>query len=174
VSDELLIVRCQLGEPDALEDLVREWHPTLHGFVRRMVGPAGADDVTQEVWIGILRGLPRLKDTARFAPWLFTIARRAVINRLRGEYSRPEVELDVDPAEAGVPTDQVVDRMALDSGLATLPAREREVLVLVYLYDLPLATCAEICGVPIGTIKSRLSRARRLLHDELTRKEDPT
>lgn len=174
MSDELLIVRCQLGEPDALEDLVREWHPTLHGFVRRMVGPAAADDVTQEVWIGILRGLPRLKDTARFAPWLFTIARRAVINRLRGEYSRSEVELDVDPAEAGVPTDQVVDRMALDSGLAALPAREREVLVLVYLFDLPLATCAEICGVPIGTIKSRLSRARRLLRDELTRKEDPT
>jgi RNA polymerase sigma-70 factor (ECF subfamily) len=172
VSDELLVVRCQLGEPDALEALVREWHPTLHGFVRRMVGPGAADDVTQDAWIGVFRGLPRLNDTARFVPWLFTIARRAVINRLRGEYARPEVELDIDRADAGNPTDQVLDRVALDAGLATLPAREREALVLAYLYDLPLAACAEICGVPVGTVKSRLSRARHLLRDEMTGRED--
>ena len=174
MSTELLIVRCQLGEPDALTDLVREWHPTVHGFVRRMVGPGAADDVAQEVWIAIFRGLPRLQDADRFAPWLFTIARRTVANRLRAEYARPEVELDLDRTDDDDAAERMTDRMAVEAGLGALPAREREVLVLAYLHDLPLATCAEICGVPVGTIKSRLSRARRLLREELIRREYPS
>jgi RNA polymerase sigma factor (sigma-70 family) len=54
--------------------------------------------------------------------------------------------------------------------LVALPVREREVLVLFYLEDLPLDACAQICAIPIGTVKSRLSRARKLLHHELVRK----
>jgi RNA polymerase sigma-70 factor (ECF subfamily) len=56
------------------------------------------------------------------------------------------------------------------SALVALPAREREVLMLFYLEDLPLDTCAQICAVPVGTVKSRLNRARKLLHHELVRK----
>jgi RNA polymerase sigma-70 factor (ECF subfamily) len=64
----------------------------------------------------------------------------------------------------------VVDRELLAGALAALPAREREVLLLFYLEDLPLDACAQICVVPIGTVKSRLSRARKLLRQELVRK----
>jgi len=173
VSAELLVVRCQLGEPGALTALVREWHPTVHRFVLRMVGAGAADDVAQEVWIALLRGLPRLQHADRFAPWMFTIARRAVANRLRAEYARPEIELDVDLTSDDGATEQVHDRVAIEAGLAALPPREREALVLAYLHDLPLATCSEICGVPVGTIKSRLSRARHLLREELIRRGYP-
>ena len=174
MNDDLLVVRCQLGEREALADLVRRWHPTVHGFVRRMVGPAAADDVTQEVWIAILRALPRLQDTSRFSTWLFTIARRAVADRLRAEYRHREVGLQVDPAEPDDEGDAAVDRVDVDAALSALPAREREVLVLVYLYDLDLATCAEICRIPVGTVKSRLFRARRMLREGLTREVDPS
>ena len=175
MNDELLVIRCQLGERDAFAELVRAWHGRVWTYVRRMLGPSDADDVTQEVWLAVLRGLPRLRQPDRFTPWLFTLARRAVTNRLRQEYARPEVTSDIDPAArdahtAGVTTDAVADRGELTAGLAGLPAREREILILFYLEDLSLQMCAEICGIPLGTVKSRLYRARRMLRDELTQK----
>lgn len=169
MADELLVVRCKLGERGAFAELVRAWHEPVWTYVRRMLGREAADDVTQEVWLAVVRGLPRLKDPARFAPWLFTIARRAVTDRLRQEYARPETPEPAD-TPTGDPADAVVDRAALLTGLAGLPVREREILVLFYLQDLPVTDCAEICGIPVGTAKSRLDRARRMLRDQLTAK----
>ncbi|MET8338861.1 sigma-70 family RNA polymerase sigma factor [Streptosporangium canum] len=169
MTDELLVVRCQLGEREAFTELVRAWHDPIWTYVRRMLGPAEADDVSQEVWLAVLRGLPRLKEPGRFAPWLFTIARRAVANRLREEYGRPEAAAEGEPVSQDATT-ALVDRAELVAGLSGLPVREREILVLFYLEDLSVEDCAEICAVPVGTVKSRLSRARRMLRDHLTEK----
>ncbi|WP_236029664.1 RNA polymerase sigma factor [Paractinoplanes lichenicola] len=178
MSDELLVVRCQLGERDAFAELVREWHGAVERYVTRMLG-RGDDDVVQEVWLAVVKGLPRLREPERFAPWLFTIARRAVMNRLREAYAPTAEPLDQPQPTSGrgistpvwepPASEAVVDREAMAGALAALPAREREVLLLFYLEDLPLDACAQICGVPVGTIKSRLHRARRLLREELTR-----
>ncbi|WP_433729618.1 RNA polymerase sigma factor [Actinoplanes sp. CA-051413] len=178
MSDELLVVRCQLGEREAFAELVRAWHPAVERYVGRMLG-GPADDVVQEVWLAVVKGLPRLRQPDRFAPWLFTIARRAVMNRLRDAYAHPKPEpIDNRPAEDGPGNDgagddeaeAVVNRETLGGALAALPAPEREVLLLFYLEDLPLTTCAQICAVPVGTVKSRLHRARILLREELVRK----
>jgi RNA polymerase sigma factor (sigma-70 family) len=169
MSNELLVVRCQLGERDALVELVRAWHTPVWTYIRRMIGPGPADDVAQDVWLAVLRGLPRLREPDRFTPWLFTIARRAVTNQLRAEYARPEVSSDYEPIEPDA-SELLADRAELEAGLASLPAREREILVLFYQEDLSLDTCAEICEIPIGTAKSRLSRARRMLREALTKK----
>jgi RNA polymerase sigma-70 factor (ECF subfamily) len=67
-------------------------------------------------------------------------------------------------------TGALVDRAELVAGLSGLPLREREILVLFYLEDLSIDDCAEICAIPVGTVKSRLYRARRLLRDHLTEK----
>ncbi|MFI6759470.1 RNA polymerase sigma factor [Micromonospora sp. NPDC050417] len=168
MSDELLVVRCQLGEREAFADLVRTWHGPVERYVGRML--AGRDDdVVQEVWLAVFKGLPRLRQPDRFAPWLFTIARRAVMNRLRDAYAHPEPEL-VEEVAGGDEAEGVVDRETLGGALAALPAREREVLLLFYVEDLPLDACAQICAVPVGTVKSRLNRARKLLRNELSRK----
>ncbi|GAA0274330.1 RNA polymerase sigma factor [Cryptosporangium japonicum] len=175
MTDELLVVRAQLGERNAFADLVRAWHDPLTSYVRRMLDAERADDVVQEVWLAVVRGLPRLRDPARFPPWLFSIARRAVTDRLREEYARPEA---AHPARsepggevrAGAVDDAVLDRAAVVAGVAALPVREREVVILFYLLDLSLETCAEICGIPVGTVKSRLSRGRRMLRTEFTEK----
>jgi RNA polymerase sigma factor (sigma-70 family) len=169
MSDELLVVRCQLGEREAFAELVRAWHDPVWIYVRRMLGSADVDDVAQEVWLAVLRGLPRLRQPDRFAPWLFAIARRAVTNRLRAEYARAEVAGDTEPAQADA-SDAVVDRAELVGGLAEVPVREREVLILFYLQDLSVETCAEICAIPVGTVKSRLSRGRGILREALSQK----
>jgi RNA polymerase sigma factor (sigma-70 family) len=170
MTDELTVIRCQLGERDAFAELVRAWHDPVRAYVWRMLPSADVDDVAQDVWLAVLRGLPRLRQPERFTPWLFTIARRAVTNRLRAEYARAEVAGDTQPAGPD-PTDRVLDRAEVAAGLAGLPVREREILILFYLHDLSLETCAEICAIPVGTVKSRLSRARRMLRAELLRAE---
>ncbi|MFD5316111.1 RNA polymerase sigma factor [Streptomyces sp. NPDC127098] len=167
---ELLVVRCQLGEREAFDELVRLWHPPLWRYVRGMVGSSHvADDVVQEVWVAAVRGLPRLRQPERFAAWLFVIARRAVTDHLRRAYTAVEVPAvaDAGVADGGDSPDRVLNSVEIEAGLSWLPPPEREVLILFHLQDLPLATVAEILGVPPGTVKSRLHRARRLLRDVL-------
>ncbi|GGS70356.1 RNA polymerase sigma factor [Nonomuraea spiralis] len=166
MTDELLVVRAQLGERAAIAELVHRWHTPVRTYARRMLDAERADDVTQEIWVAVVRGLPRLRTPGRFAPWLFTIARRAVTDRLRGEYARAESAGGPEPVTDD-PVEAVVDRAGLISALSALPLPEREILVLHYLEDLPVEECAQICGIPAGTVKSRLSRARRLLRDHL-------
>jgi RNA polymerase sigma factor (sigma-70 family) len=168
MSDELLVIRCQLGEREAFTELVRGWHPAVERYVGRMLGRPD-DDVVQEVWLAVVKGLPRLRRPDRFAPWLFTVARRAVMNRLRDAYAHPEPE-PVGDVPGQDEAEGVVNRETLAGALAGIPAREREVLLLFYLEDLPLEACAQICAVPVGTVKSRLNRARLLLRRELVRK----
>jgi RNA polymerase sigma-70 factor (ECF subfamily) len=164
--DALLVVQAQLGDRRALGELVGLWHDPLWRYVRRMLdGPGVADDVSQEVWARALKALPGLRQPERFVPWLFTIARRSVVDRVKDSY-RPE-----DLAEADQSVEDhvaaVLDREQVAQGLAGLPLREREVLILFYLQDLALQECAQVLEVPVGTVKSRLSRARRLLRDRM-------
>ncbi|MGW4680789.1 RNA polymerase sigma factor [Micromonospora taraxaci] len=168
MSDELLVVRCQLGERQAFTELVQGWHPAVERYVGRMLGGSD-DDVVQEIWLAVVRGLPKLRQPDRFTPWLFAIARRAVMNRLRAAYARPDPE-PIDDLPGDDEAEEIVNRETLAGALAALPVREREVLFLFYLEDLPLDACAQICAVPVGTVKSRLNRARRLLRTELVRK----
>jgi RNA polymerase sigma-70 factor (ECF subfamily) len=164
--DALLVVKAQLGDRRALAELVGLWHDPVWRYVRRLLdGPGVADDVSQEVWAGALKALPKLRQPERFAPWLFTIARRSVLNRIKDRY-QPE-----NHAEPDFPVDDhvaaVLDRAQVVEGLAGLPIRERDVLILFYLQDLTLEDCADVLEIPIGTVKSRLSRARQLLRHHL-------
>lgn len=177
--DELVVVRCQLGERAAFGELVDRWHRPLWSFVHRMVpNPARSDDLAQETWLRVVRGLPGLAAPDRFGAWLFTLARRAVYDELRQSYR--QVDSDPLPAaeESGPDTGtddfgRLLDRLELQSALAELEPREREVVALFHFADLPLSDVAEILAVPPGTVKSRLHRARQQLsavlhHDEET------
>lgn len=165
-EDELLVIRCQLGERAAFDELTERWHPPLWKYVRRLAGEDdAAKDVAQDVWLRVLRGIGRLRDGSRLRPWLFGIARRALMDRLRHQYAAPSGS-DIDVAELAA--DQTVDALeeeveAMEHELARLPATEREVLTLFYLRELSLAEVADVLDVPVGTVKSRLFRARRLL-----------
>lgn len=164
-DDELLVIRCQLGEPEAFDALVLRWHPPLSRYIKGLLpNDNAADDVVQELWIGVLRGIARLREPGALAPWLFSIARRAVMTRLRQRYAAAvEVSLGA-PEEIGaadIPVDTNEDDWTtLERHLDTLAVIDREALVLYYLKELSLQELSTLLAIPVGTVKSRLHRAR--------------
>jgi len=168
--DEWVVVRCQIGEREAFDLLIARWHEPLWRYAVRVTGdPDAAADVVQEVWVRVLRGFGRLREAARFQAWLFGIARRVLMDRLRIRYATPQFD-DVDLADlpgAVVEGDRDDDLALLEAGLAEMPVLERDVLVLFYLQELSLNDIADIAGVPVGTVKSRLFRARKMLRAHL-------
>ncbi|KRC81644.1 RNA polymerase sigma factor [Sphingomonas sp. Root241] len=167
IDDELLVTRCQLGERRAFDELAVRWAASVAGYARHVSedGDAAAE-LTQDIWLRVLRGIDRLHDPARFRSWLFGIAHRAFIDTLRSRYRAfPSTADDADHLAEDEPPDH--DHEAMERGLARLPPVEREVLSLFYLQELTIEETAGALSVPSGTIKSRLHRARRLLRLEL-------
>lgn len=173
---ELLAVRCQLGEREALDALVARWHLPLWKYARRVTGTDdAASDAIQEAWLRVLRGLPGLREPARLRPWIFGIARRVLMDRLRAQYAAPAIADVDDLAELADPRGGQgdLDLDLLHGELASMPVLEREVLVLFYLDELSLAELADVLAIPLGTAKSRLFRARRILRERLDQPPRP-
>lgn len=166
--DELLAIRCQLGERDAFDELIDRYADRLRGHVRRVAASnAEADDLVQETWLRVIRGLPGLRDPARVRSWLFGIAHRVLVDRLRTRYAEPAA-VDVAPlADARNLLDEEIRRDQIERGLEVLAPIDREVVVLFYLEQFTLSEVAEAVGVPVGTVKSRLHRARRRMRAAL-------
>jgi len=166
---ELLVTRCQLGVPEALDALVARWHGPLWRYALAMTGRVAlAEEVVQDAWLRILRGLGGLREPASLRPWMFSILRRSFMDRLRERYDEPPAEPGAEPASPPLHDDPVWDEIAaLRAAIPGLPAREREAVLLFYLRELDLAEVARVLEVPPGTVKSRLHRARRLLRAAL-------
>ena len=172
-EDEWLVVRCQLGERLAFDELIERWSEPIWKYVRRLTNTDDtADEIVQNVWLRVLRGITRLRDGSKLRAWLFGIARRALMDRLREQYAAPDLS-DIDVTGLPAPTDNAgsedieTDLAAVQHELARLPMVEREVLTLFYLQELSLGEVAEVLGVPVGTVKSRLFRARRRLRRDI-------
>ena len=167
-ADELLVIRCQLGERAAFDALTARWAGPVARYARRVTGDAdrGAE-LAQDIWLRAIRGIGRLRDGRRLRPWLFGIAHRAFTDMLRQRYAAPPfVELaEEEIAEIAAEDDRGLrdDLAALDHHLAALPPIEREALSLFYLDALSIAQLAEVLAIPPGTVKSRLFRARQML-----------
>jgi RNA polymerase sigma-70 factor (ECF subfamily) len=172
LEHELLVVRSQIGERDALAELIERWHPRLGGYVGNMLSDTAAvDDVVQEIWISVFRSLPGLREPSKFASWIYTIARRSIMDRLRTTYRTPETTSEAaDDGAVDELIDGLEDRMLIGAALSDLSPIDREVAWLVLIEDRPLAEVATITEVPIGTVKSRLHRGRRQLRASLESK----
>lgn len=173
LRDELLVVRCQLGELQAFDELIRNWSRPLLRHIGRIVGDDNAEDVAQEVWLRALRGIARLRDGTKLRPWLFRIAHHVVMDRLRMRYRdiAAETELLAMVPEGNDASPETVLAL-LESRLASLPVIERETLSLFYLEQMSLLEIAEIQAVPAGTVKSRLFRARQMLRQSMLSEEE--
>lgn len=166
--DELLAIRCQLGEREAFDELIDRYADRLRGYVRRVAASnAEADDLVQDTWLRVIRGLPGLRNPARFRSWLFGIAHRVLVDRLRTRYAEPSTA-DVEPlADATNLLEEEIQRDQIERGLDVLAPVDREVIVLFHLEQFTLSEVAESISVPVGTVKSRLHRARRQMRDAL-------
>lgn len=171
--DELIVVRCQLGDREAWRELVARWHRPVWTFLWRMVGDGGrSDDLAQEVWVRAVRNLPQLEAPDRFPAWLFTLARRVMHDELRRTYRRVETDPDVAPEDAAAAIDddgvaELLDRLEVERALGSLEPRDRETAALFHLGELTIDDVARVLEIPTGTVKSRLHRARQQLSHEL-------
>lgn len=180
-DDRRLIDECLGGRTAAFGDLVRRYQDRLYNTVYRLVGNADdALDVTQEAFLSAYQGLGRFKGRSQFFTWLYRIAvntavsrrrkRRAVLPLDRGGPGAPE---PADPSEFSDPAHGLerADRERLvQEMLARLSPEHRAVLVLKDIDGQDYETIAEILGVPVGTVRSRLHRARLELRRLLTEK----
>jgi RNA polymerase sigma-70 factor (ECF subfamily) len=178
--DRLLVVRCQLGERGALEELVRRWERPLLFYVRRML-PAEPEAlaVMQDVWVKVLSGLATLRDPGRLAPWLYGVARHTLMDRLRDRYAReqllapsPHDERDDAGSHEPAVNDDLGWYVAAEEvhyGLSQVSVVDREVLTLYFLDDLSIDDIAAVLRIPPGTVKSRLFHARKALRAVLQR-----
>ena len=176
-----MVAAAQGGDRFALDQLLRRHYDRIHAVCRRVAGSTrDADDACQEALIKIVRNLPRFDGRSSFGTWAYRIATNAALDELRkrerrpalhavDEEHRPEV---VDPRADGF-AERFPDRLVLDDALDQLPEDLRVAVVLRDVADLDYAEIAETLDVPIGTVKSRISRGRAALAAQLRLDQDP-
>ena len=168
-DDATLVSAAQAGDRDALDALLRRHYDRLFALCRRMMSkPTDAADATQEALIAVVRGLPRFDNRSSFSTWSYRVATNACLDELRRRRRRPDPALADDERaapDAGEPelAQQVVDRMAVDETLATIPIEFRAAVVLRDVCSLDYAEIAEVLEIPPGTVRSRIARGRALL-----------
>jgi RNA polymerase sigma-70 factor (ECF subfamily) len=177
-DDDALVALASRGDRRALETLLDRHADRIHAVCRRIVAqPQDALDATQEAMIAIARGITRFDGHAAFTTWSYRVATNAALDELRRQRRRP---VPVDPADPTRPApmhrepsmaDRVGTRLDVDAALATLPDEFRVAVVLRDLCDLDYAEIAEVLEVPAGTVRSRISRGRALLVEQLQRGE---
>jgi RNA polymerase sigma-70 factor (ECF subfamily) len=155
------------GDQRAYEDWVRSTQADVWRFVAHLADSAVADDLTQETYARAVTSLSRFAGRSSSRTWLLSIARRAVVDHFRARSARPRlsgqdwtaaVEEESARSRAGSSGfEEVVEAGLLVAGLDD---ERREALVLTQLLGYTYAEVAEICGCPIGTVRSRVARAR--------------
>jgi RNA polymerase sigma factor (sigma-70 family) len=180
--DELTLARARRGDSSALSALVRHYQRPVYALVARLLtarGAAARDDVTQEAFIRVCRGLPRFDPggQARLSTWILTVTTRTCLNAIR-DRRRAENREAVPPPPAVTPDDPercAADRelgRRVEAAMAALPEDMRAVMVLRAYHDFDYDQIAAAVGVEVGTVKSRLSRARLALRDVLAKERD--
>ena len=176
ITDGELITRAMSGRADGFEELVKRYQRPITSYVFRMLGDYESSlDVTQEVFIKVYNALHKYSSEYKFSTWLYRIAHNAAIDHMRrnsvsaqsleaenadGSYQlqiesrRPSPEQDHERTEW---------RAEIEAVVSLLPAAYRELILLRHSRDLSYDEIAEVTGLPLGTVKNRLFRAREMM-----------
>jgi RNA polymerase sigma-70 factor, ECF subfamily len=178
MTDEEIIERVRRGETRHFGELVRRYQDDVYGMAVRFVGSAAdAEDIAQEVFLRVHRGLDGFKGEARFSTWLFRVTYNLSADWLRKHRKPGRLNADLEEA------DEVADTRAdIEEGLLVAEERDqvrravedldenyRVVIVLLYYQKLSYDQIAEVLAVPLKTVETRLYRARKLLRARLER-----
>jgi RNA polymerase sigma-70 factor (ECF subfamily) len=178
LTDGELIIIAVDGRVDGFEELVRRYQRPITGYIFRMLGDYDSSmDVTQEVFIKVYNSLTKYSPEFKFSTWLYRIAHNAAIDHMRrnsvtvqsletensdGSYqiqiesSRPSPEQDHERTEW---------RAEIDAVVKCLPPAYRDLILLRHSRDLSYDEIAQVTGLPLGTVKNRLFRAREMMRD---------
>lgn len=176
LTDGELIVSAVSGGADGFEELVRRYQRPITSYVFRMLGDhESALDVTQEVFIKVYNSLSKYSSDYKFSTWLYRIAHNAAIDHMRRnsinamsiEAENPDGTYQIQ-IESGRPSPEQDHerrewRHEIDSVVKCLPPAYRDLILLRHSRDLSYDEIAEVTGLPLGTVKNRLFRAREMM-----------
>jgi len=183
MADGELVQTAIAGREASFEELVRRYQRPIAAYVYRMVGDYDAAlDLTQEVFIKVYNSLTRYRSEFKFSTWIYKIAHNAAIDHLR-RYAVRElalaIEFDGEPRVVAIESRRLTPeqesereerRTEIESVVDQLPPAYRELIVLRHSHDLSYDEIAEVTGLPLGTVKNRLFRARDAMRDLLLRR----
>jgi RNA polymerase sigma-70 factor (ECF subfamily) len=174
-----LVEAARRGDRDAFEALMRQEVVGVYRTALAILGNgADADDATQDAFVSAWRGFRSLRDPARFDAWLgrivvnacrMTLRRRRGVREITLEPERPSGEITSARVIEADPAAIAVDAVVFDRAFERLSLDDRQLLTLAYADDRPLDEVGRLLGIPVGTVKSRLSRARAGLARALDR-----
>lgn len=182
-EQELLIRRCQEGDKAAFAQLVRVNQQMVFNLLHRLIPDwMDLEDISQDVWVKVYQSIGRMKNYASFKTWLHRIAVNTYYDRMRKHGHRVEISLD-DPINDE--DDQAIDlpdtklmpeelllssewKGYVEEKIKSLPEQHRLMIVMRDVQNLSYDEIAEITGLSLGTVKSRIARAREKLVSELS------
>jgi RNA polymerase sigma-70 factor (ECF subfamily) len=174
-DERALIERCRKGSDDAaFAELVDRYKDLVYGIVLRLAPDRSqADDLAQDVFLKVHRGLPYFRGEARLSTWIY----RIIVNACAEARGRPrrEVSLDrgpdrppIDPAVADASFGEIELRDRLEKAIAQLPEQYRFLIAAHHLQGVQYEALAEALDIPLGTVKTHLHRAKRRLRELMT------
>ena len=175
-DEQALLERCRGGQDDAaFAELVDRYKDLVYGVVYRLSRDRGAaDDLAQEVFLKVHRGLPYFRGEAKLSTWIYRIVFN-VCSQVRSRVRPVELPLDrgeghrpIDPGGIDASFGDFELRDRLEHAMATLPDNYRFLVAAHYLQGVDYKALAEALDMPIGTVKTHLHRAKRLLRERLT------
>lgn len=170
IEDEVLVLKCQGGDADAFDALVRRWHQRLWRHAFRLTGNAeAAGDVVQETWAGVMRGLGALRIPSTFPGWVYRIATNKSRDWQRNRARQTRLEDALSRQDRAQPLCSVDSKegASLEQAIEGLAGESRALLELYYVQGFDVREIAEILSVAPGTIKSRLARVRQALRQRM-------
>jgi RNA polymerase sigma-70 factor (ECF subfamily) len=182
-NDSDLVASAVTGLEGSFEELVRRYQRPISAYVYRMVGNyESALDLTQEIFIKVYNSLRRYNSEFKFSTWIYKIAHNSAVDHLRRTSTREQsiiagtesdnFEL---PIESGRLTPEQESerkerRIEIESVIRTLPGNYRELVILRHAQDLTYEEIVEVTGLPLGTVKNRLFRAREMMRQQFVEK----
>ncbi len=183
LADGELVQSALAGRESGFEELVRRYQRPIAAYVYRMVGDYdSALDLTQEVFIKVYNSLGRYRSEYKFSTWIYKIAHNAAIDHLRRHAAREQTLATGDVAERSevvlesrrMTPEQESERnercSEIEVVVQLLPHAYRELIVLRHSHDLSYDEIAEVTGLPLGTVKNRLFRAREAMREQLVQR----
>src|SRR5919202_1920110 len=181
LADSDLVRRAIRGRGDGFEELVRRYQRPIVSYVYRMTGDyESALDLTQDVFIKVYGSLARYRSEYKFSTWIYRIAHNTAIDHLRRQTTReqelsartPDGETYERPVASDAPTPEQMSERAerraeIEDVIQQLPPTYRELIVLRHAHDLSYDEIAEVTGLPLGTVKNRIFRAREAMRQPL-------
>jgi len=183
LADRELIQNALAGRETSFEELVRRYQRPIAAYVYRMIGDYDvALDLTQEVFIRVYNSLRRYRSEFKFSTWIYKIAHNAAIDHLRRHAVREQAltsGIDGERREISIESRRLTPeqeseskerRSEIEAVVQLLPTPYRELIVLRHSQDLSYDEIAEVTGLPLGTVKNRLFRAREAMRDQLVQR----